>query len=64
MKQTEFWAKQKNAAIKGKATPYAWLVLVLVLVGRISHQMQQQGLGYIYGFSGTGIKAANPIYEI
>ena len=26
--------------------------------------MQQQGLGYIYGFSGTGIKAANPIYEI
>lgn len=40
------------------------MALVLVLIGRISHQMQQQGLGYIYGFSGTGIKAANPIYEI
>jgi predicted MFS family arabinose efflux permease len=26
--------------------------------------MQQQGLGYIYGFVGTGLKAGNPAFEI
>jgi len=26
--------------------------------------MQQQGLGYIYGFKGTGIQAGNPHFEI
>ena len=43
-----------------KTTPYAWVVLILILSFRVSHQMQQQALGFIYGFEGHD----DPIYDL
>lgn len=45
-------------------TKYGWLVLFLLVLVRISHQMTQQQLGYIFGFKGDGIKAGNPDFEM
>lgn len=33
--------KIKAAARKGKATPYAWFCLALIVIMRIAHQNQQ-----------------------
>jgi MFS family permease len=43
---------------------YGWVVLAVLILVRISHQMSQQQLGYIFGFKGEGDKAGDPFYEI
>jgi len=43
---------------------YAYFVLALVLVCRIMVQWHRQSLQYAYGYTGIGLLANNPIYEI
>jgi MFS family permease len=45
-------------------TPYAWLVLGILLAVRIAHGVNQASLGYIFGFKGDGLKAGNPFFEM
>lgn len=43
---------------------YAYLVLGLVLICRITVMWHRAGLSYAYGYSGVGAAAGSPMYEI
>jgi MFS family permease len=43
---------------------YAYFVLFLVLICRIMVQWHRQSLSYAYGYTGLGLLANNPVYEI
>jgi hypothetical protein len=50
---------------KPKFNPvYAYFVLFLVLICRIMVQWHRQSLSYAYGYTGVGLLANNPVYEI
>lgn len=43
---------------------YAYFVLFIVLVCRIIVQWHRKGLTYAYGYTGLGLDAGNPFFEI
>lgn len=56
--------KEKEELAKNFNPVYAYFVLFIVLVCRIMVQWHRKGLTYAYGYTGLGVTAANPVYEI
>jgi len=55
---------EKEELAKNFKPAYAYFVLFIVLVCRIMVQWHRKGLTYAYGYTGLGVTANNPIYEI
>lgn len=43
---------------------YPWMVLGITVLVRVMVQWQRSIFSYAYGFTGTGIQAGNPFYEL
>ena len=57
--------KENKPVIEQKDfSAYSWVVLAILIVIRISHQMNTQSLGYVFGFLGDGVNAGSTFYEI
>jgi MFS family permease len=47
-----------------KPGPYAYMVLLFVLLVRICYCVNKNSIGYAYGYQGIGIQANNPVFEL
>lgn len=43
---------------------YPWMVLGITVLVRVMVQWQRSIFSYAYGFTGTGLQAGNPVYEL
>jgi len=55
---------EKTLFYNQRSDVYAWSVLALLLVVRITIIWQRKSFNFIYGFAGEGLKLGDPMYEI
>lgn len=54
----------QDPVVQEKMGLYPWLVLGITVLVRVMVQWQRSIFSYAYGFTGTGIQAGNPVYEL
>ena len=53
-----------DPVVNEKMGLYPWMVLGITVLVRVMVQWQRSIFSYAYGFTGTGIQAGNPFYEL
>ena len=63
-KNGEIVPDEKALFYDKRSDAYAWSVLALLLVVRITIIWQRKSFNFIYGFQGEGLKLGDPVFEI
>ena len=56
--------EQGESQKEGKVGAYSWFILAIMVLIRVTYQWHRSIFSYCYGYTGLGIQAGNPIFEL